>query len=132
MSEVEIMEEFAIRGDRIWSVLQWWASVTFAVLLAAHVGASSLNRVVVTIMLGIYSMFTVLIAQIILANFLAGAAVAAALRKVAETTTLSPIGQNVLDDDPTIRATTMVLVMVITFSATIFYAIYSYRKGRDI
>ncbi len=100
--------------------------------LAAHIGVDSLNRVIVSILISLYSLFSFWISQIIWANMQASGAAIASLQAVSEIIDLSPIGANFLEDEVTMRGLTMFATLSITFFSTIFYVLYSFLRRRHI
>ncbi len=127
VSEAELMAEYALRVDRVWDITQWWASVTFGVLLAAHVGASTLNKLIVGIMLLLYTLFTVLAFQIIYTN--GDAQVAANLALRAMENDLSIVGKRQVATTGTDIVLTMSVTWLLTFVSTVVYVIYCYKNG---
>jgi len=127
MTEADLLVEFATRTDRIWDITQWWASVTFGVLLAAHVGANSLNKPLVVIILSLFTLFTAWVAQIVWANVVGVGAVKLALNDISRD--LGPVGRLVLEDSGADRGITMALAVTLTYIATIFYILYRFRKA---
>jgi hypothetical protein len=65
MTEAEILEQMTSNGARFWSVLQYWTSVCFAVLIAAHLTRGKVSGIVVGIFLIFYAGFSMLIFRMI-------------------------------------------------------------------
>ena len=64
MSEPEILELVFAIFDRYWNVVQWWASVSFGLLLVAHFAAERLRLhwvVGVVILYAVYSLWVYLL-----------------------------------------------------------------------
>lgn len=64
MSEPEILELLFTIFDRYWSVIQWWASVSFGLLLVAHFAAERLRLlwlVGVVVLYAVYSLWVYLL-----------------------------------------------------------------------
>ena len=127
MTEAELLVEYATRVDRVWDIIQWWASVTFAVLLAAHVGARSLNKPIVFIVLLLYTLFSTFIAQILWVNLLSQVAIREALAIQNE---LSLVGSTILQNQSAALGISMFLTLTLTYLCTMFYVVYCYRKAR--
>ena len=58
MNENEILEHMALHGDRVWSNLQFWTSVSFGLLIAAHIAAANVSKSVLAAILVLYMFFT--------------------------------------------------------------------------
>lgn len=54
MSEAELVMEFGASTALMWSNLQWWVSFSFAVMVAAYVGAQRLTKRLIAIIFGMY------------------------------------------------------------------------------
>ncbi|MEP1471753.1 MAG: hypothetical protein ABJK25_12330 [Halieaceae bacterium] len=64
MSEPEILELVFTIFDRYWNVVQWWASVSFGLLLVAHFAAERLRLhwvVGVVVLYAVYSLWVYLL-----------------------------------------------------------------------
>ena len=59
MSEADLIDQLLARSEVLWNLNQWWVSVSFAVMLAAYVGAERLSRILVGLMVGLYSLYTI-------------------------------------------------------------------------
>lgn len=57
--ETAILELVAIAMGHAWSLLQWWASISFGLIALTHFGAPRLNRLLVIVLVTLYSLFTV-------------------------------------------------------------------------
>ncbi len=55
MTEVELLELISTRGERIWSLVEWWSSVSFAVMAAAYLGSGKLNRTIISLITIMYT-----------------------------------------------------------------------------
>ena len=61
MSEAEIISELGFRAEVSWNLLQWWVSISFAVMVAAFWGSRRLTNGIVAVIIGLYSMSTVMV-----------------------------------------------------------------------
>ena len=59
MSEAEIIESLFSIYDRYWTIVQWWSSVSFSLIIVAYLAADRLNKGIVTTLLGLYTLYTV-------------------------------------------------------------------------
>ena len=58
MTETEIVGQLAVHGDRIWSILQYWTSVSFGILVAGHFAANRIHWSVLILFSALYSAFS--------------------------------------------------------------------------
>lgn len=59
MTEAEIVYQISETYNRVWSIQQWWASVSFGLLIVAHVASDRLNGLLVALMSILYTVFSV-------------------------------------------------------------------------
>ena len=59
MNEAEITYQISEVLNRMWVMQQWWASVSFGVLIAAHVAGQKLNGFLISIILFLYSVYSI-------------------------------------------------------------------------
>jgi hypothetical protein len=58
-AELAILELIAIGLGHAWSLLQWWASISFGLIALTHFGAARLTWLLVAILVTLYTLFTV-------------------------------------------------------------------------
>ena len=58
MNEADILLQLSELYDRWWVILQWWVSVSFALLAISHFAADKLNVVLLAAVLVLYIAFT--------------------------------------------------------------------------
>ncbi|RLQ22582.1 hypothetical protein DWB85_06240 [Seongchinamella sediminis] len=63
MTEAEISFQISEYLNRIWTLQQWWASISIGVLVMAHLASKRLNLFLVLISLGLYTSYTLYMAQ---------------------------------------------------------------------
>tara|TARA_B100001540_G_scaffold225559_1_gene199757 strand:+ start:2806 stop:3216 length:411 start_codon:yes stop_codon:yes gene_type:complete len=124
MTEAELLAEYALRIDRVWSMAQWWASVTFAVLLAAHLGVRTLNRPIVTIIIFLYTVFTAFVALTIYANSENILAIKSSLRVLEDLTLLG--SRMAGEGGAGYLSLLWFLILSLTYLATVYYTLYCY------
>lgn len=68
MNEADLIYQLSIVLDRIWSMQQWWASVSIGVLVMAHLASSRLNLFLIILSLALYSLYTFFMYSMLLEN----------------------------------------------------------------
>lgn len=68
MTEAEIVYQMSEIFNRAWTIQQWWASISFGLLLVAHVAAERLNGFLLVMLLTLYCAFTALVQQMLSRN----------------------------------------------------------------
>ena len=132
MTEAELFAELAVRADRMWEISQWWASITFGVLLAAHLGSRHLNLKFVTIILVAYISFSFNYFQSYIFLGQANAVILESLANLASQEVLSELGSWTLANRGIGRGIPYVMAVLASFIGTLYYVIYAYRnRERD-
>lgn len=68
MTESEILENIFKIFDRYWSIIQWWASVSFGFIAVAHFAVDKLSRALVALLILLYVLFTAWVVDFYLFN----------------------------------------------------------------
>jgi hypothetical protein len=69
MTEAELIFQIAELIDRLWNLQQWWASISFGVLIVAHIGSNQLNIFLVAVILFLYTIYSVFMLDLLGHNF---------------------------------------------------------------
>jgi hypothetical protein len=129
--EAEVLNEIATRTEIQWSMVQWWASITFAVLLASHLAAHVLSKLLVVIALVLYSLFSLGVSQVLAFNASIVQAALLELQSLDSESDLSLIGQAIFQGyESGFRGITLLSTLAISYLSTIFFVVYSYRTGK--
>jgi hypothetical protein len=133
-TEAELLELIVLRLQLTDGILQWWASVSFAVIALAHFGRKSLNLPIVIVVLGSYIAFTLslnsafFMHQQVLDGHTEDLAAMASVSDVSES---SKQYLNSMDSNAPVLAISFYLIAYFgSFLGSIFYLLYSYRVNR--
>ena len=132
MTEAELVLELGLNLERGWGMVQWWVSITFAVLLAAHLGAKYLNNIFVSIIVVLYSLLSFVVAQVFLSYMRMVFASARSLKTLSEQVELSGVGNHLISGNSSLLGVSLWITLLLTFLMTNFYVVYSFRKNRDV
>jgi hypothetical protein len=58
MTEAELVAQMAAHGDRLWSIAQYWTSVSFGILIAGHFAAERVHWLALVFFGMLYLVFT--------------------------------------------------------------------------
>ena len=134
MTETEILEQMVIHGDRVWSILQFWTSVSFGLLIAAHIAAANVSKFVLVVILVLYTLFTTMFIGMVLYDLEVILAGGMQLEMLAEAgAQLSLISQATLEHGPLTNDTWYMRLLRQSIAAglflvTLIYPIICYRK----
>ena len=137
MSEAEMLSQINSVGELLWSLMQYWTSVSIAVLIGSHFVASRLNAIVIALFLLIYVLFTLQIGLLLRLQMYALQGLAMDLRLLADSgVSLSNTATNWLKyapvaNDSLLGQLSRQVMASAMFVATIFYPIYCKRKASD-
>lgn len=131
MNEAEISYQMSEYLNRLWTIQQWWASVSIGVLIMAHLATSRLNLFLVSISLGLYTSYTLYIVQMLRENMNTIYALAADLKALIQSDVVNSNNANqmisIMEANP--------FLFYLTFGGTYLsicsYLIYSYYKARS-
>ena len=127
MTEAEIVAELSTRTELLWNLVQWWASISIALIAVSHVASERINGVILVVLLACYTLYSYTISTALAGQSSYITAIAVALRDLSEQSTLGPIGANALDDLRTTNRGTVIRSMaILLFVATFCYPIYEF------
>jgi hypothetical protein len=131
MNEADLLYHLSEAINRMWTLMQWWASISFGLLLVAHFAADKLNKYLMIFLSLLYIGFTAVIIQILAKNYGVAEAVYVDLAKIAESSdTISATSRFWLEN----RKSSFQFLLPVTLSGTFLgvwgYLIYCFRKQR--
>jgi hypothetical protein len=139
MTEAEILEQLATHGDRMWSILQYWTSVSFAILIAGHFTADRIHWLVLAFFGILYACFSLLFTNMVQFDSSVITAGLDHLQQMAEEgQQLSLIGQTFISESPLskqnpslVTSSAMRLAFIGLFLATLVYPTYCHLKSKN-
>ena len=137
MTEAEIVAQMATHGDRVWMVLQYWTSISFAVLVASHLTKGQVNGWVVAIALIFYAAFSWLMSTMIVFDGEVVSGGLAALNQMkADGHSLNAVSEAFLHHAPLttdsdLRRTVRVGTVIGMFALTCAYPIYCHYTAKS-
>ncbi len=130
MNEAEILIELGFRTNTIWDLLQWWVSISFALMAAAYIGASKLSRLVVVALLSMYVFTLMAVGSAMGSNQQFNIAAIESLVSLSETTQLTPLGLHALGSIGGRDSVFFNLLLGLSFVFTVGVVIYCYKRER--
>ena len=131
MTEAEIALQIAEMYHLVWTVQQWWASISLGLLVLAHVAYERLNLFLVTIIIVLYTAFSAYLLLIVdgqsntITHYLADLQALAESGHELATGTLTYM-------EPRSKVSVALTVITLwgTYAGCTAYLLYSYIKGR--
>jgi hypothetical protein len=130
MTEAEIAYQVSEYLDRVWSMQQWWASVSIGVLVMAHLASDKLNLFLVGISLALYTTYTLYMQQMSRENVETVFALLRDLEVLVDSGEVSSNNAEELLEILTINPLLFILTFGGTYVCVASYVIYSYIKIR--
>ena len=129
MSEAEIAYQLSEIYNRVWSIQQWWASISIGLLILAHLASEKLNLFLVLFIMALYSSFSLYVFNILGRNW------NTITHYIQDLQSLVDAGQKLssgtltfLEPQSEIITTVIIIVLIATFMGCNAYLVYSYFK----
>jgi hypothetical protein len=137
MTEADLLSQLSSFGDFLWSLMQYWTSISVGILIASHFVASRLNGFILAIFIIIYTVFTVQIVTLMQLELQAIKGIFMDLEIMAgKGVALSNTARQILEHSPVANDTLInqLFRLVMTggmFLITISYPIYCKRRAES-
>lgn len=127
MTESEIIENVFKIFDRYWSMIQWWASVSFGLIAVAHFAVEKLSRALVALLILLYVLFTAWVVDFYLFNVQILAGFRQDLSQLGDS---AHFGSRALLESSIIKGGLVLqdIAFVMTFFSAVGYLIYTFAR----
>jgi hypothetical protein len=135
MTEADLLSQVAAVGSSLWSVMQYWTSVSIGILIGSYFVANRLNVIFLTLFILIYILFSVQTAVVMRLQTHEMQAIAMDLINIADSgIVLSNTARTFLEGSPVVNKTlagqiSRLLVFFTMFLVTIIYPFYCRRTS---
>lgn len=132
MNEYNLLFAWSETTGHLWSIIQFWVSISFGLIVVAHIAAHKLNIVLVSTMILLYSLVSLFIGSLIVADGNILQAVyrdAASLIETKEqaSATISALAN--YQNNGQFGGYFIVIALPLTFLSTIAYLVYSFKNS---
>lgn len=129
MSEAELLLLGSESLDRMWSLIQWWASISFGLLVIAHIAADRIGIYVAVLVSMLYTGFSFVVHRIAQRNMGIVESIVGDLRvlKTAGVDLTMTAQYWMQGTDPGVKIA-MPAVIIFNYISILGYFIYSYRS----
>ena len=129
MNEADLIYHLSETINRSWALIQWWASISFGLLLVAHFASDRLNRYLLIFLSALYLGFSILMMAVLQKNVGVTNAVYVDLAKLAESSeAITATGRFWLENRGISFQILLPITLLGTFIGVWGYLIYCYRK----
>ncbi|MDN4501903.1 hypothetical protein QX776_05795 [Alteromonadaceae bacterium BrNp21-10] len=128
---IELMNEYL---NRTWSIMQFWASVSFGLIAVSHLAVKHLNVLMAIIISLLYSSFTLFVVSILSLNISVVNGFIQDLQNMLDAGTLVTQGAlSVINNDTGVLQMVAIFTAFLgTFFGTLFFLWYSYAKNNKL
>jgi hypothetical protein len=132
LSESELIEHLFSIYDRCWTIVQWWSSVSFSLIIVAYLAADRLSKGIVATLLGLYTLYTIWVYSLMAYNINMAVALLGDLESLRVAGSLrSQGGMTALQDQlPVYGIWLGNIAQLATFIACVGYFLYAFRQAR--
>ena len=131
MTEAELLMFASEAIDRLWSLLQWWASISFGLLLVAHIASSRIGAYLAVLVPLLYTCFSFGVVTMIRRNLGIVESVYKDLRVLqAADIELSITAEYMVQGSGIAGSLLIPLALLATYIGVVGYFIYSYRAEK--
>ncbi|MAT93216.1 MAG: hypothetical protein CME59_11510 [Halioglobus sp.] len=132
MSEAEILEHLFSIYDRYWTIVQWWASVSFGVIMIAYFAADKLRAILLITVLALYVIYSAWVFMLLMYNVDIAYGLFEDLGALSRTGELETQGARVALENSFVNYGTRLGMVALpaTFLACIGYLLYAYSQVR--
>ncbi|MEZ5572256.1 MAG: hypothetical protein R3E64_09545 [Halioglobus sp.] len=133
MSEAEILEQLFSVFDRYWFIVQWWASVSFGLIMVAYFAAERLSALILGTVLALYLIYSGWVYMLLVYNIDIASGLMADLSSLNSVGELKSQGARNALENPFVTYGTWLgnIALPSTFFACIGYLLYAYFNARN-
>ena len=133
MSEAELLLLASESLDRMWSLIQWWASISFGILALTHIASDKLGTFLAILIPALYTGFSLGVLGVVQRNFGIVESVYQDLRLLqSEGVDLSGTAQYVMQGGENSIARALPLILALTYFGVVGYFAYTYRAKNKV
>lgn len=131
MNESDVIEHLFSIYDRYWTIVQWWASVSFSLIIVAYFAADRLSKGIVATLISLYSLYSIWVYLLMAYNISIATALIADLELLRASKELMSQGALATLKYPFLAHGTWLgtIAQLATFMACIGYLLYAYVQG---
>lgn len=131
MTEVDITYQISEILNRLWDLQQWWASVSFGVLAVAYLVGKQMNGILVSILLLLYTAYSVYMWDLMGVNANVFFAYVGDLQKLSDSGVELSAGANAYLLPPKLAVILAPAALIGTFISVVCYTLYVFFRRED-
>ncbi len=132
MSEADILDQLFSVYDRYWVIVQWWASVSFGLIMIAYFAADKLKALLLVVVLVLYLVYSAWVFMLLVYNVEVAYGLFVDLAALKASGLLQSEGAKVALENPYVGYGTDLgmIALPATFFACVGYLLYAYVHAR--
>ncbi len=132
MHEADLIEQLFSVYDRYWTIVQWWASVSFSLIVVAYFAAHRLSKAIVATLLFLYALYSAWVYLLMLYNIDISEGLLADLETLRVAGQLTSQGALAAAQNPVnfYGAWLGVIAQLATFVACVGYFLHAFAQAR--
>lgn len=131
VTEADILEQLFNLYDRYWVIVQWWASVSFGIIMIAHFASEKIGAFLLLSILVLYSIYSLWLYFLLDYNMSISFGLIDDLGSLADVGDLTEGARATLENRSGLYGVWLgLLALPVTFTACAGYLIYSYVHAR--
>jgi len=132
MNEADILEQLFSVYDRYWVIVQWWASVSFGLIMIAYFAAEKLRALLLVVVLGLYIVYSGWVYMLLVYNIEVAYGLFVDLASLDASGLLESEGARIALENPYVGYGTNLgmIALPATFFASVGYLVYAYVQAR--
>lgn len=133
MSEADILEQLFSVFDRYWVIVQWWASVSFGLIMIAYFAADKLRAFLLVVILVLYLVYSGWVFMLLVYNVDVAYGLFEDLASLKALGLLESKGAKAALENPYVGYGTNLgmIALPATFFACVGYLVYAYLHARQ-
>ena len=133
MSELDILEHLFSVYDRYWVIVQWWASVSFGLIMIAYFAADKLRALLLVVILVLYLIYSGWVFMLLVYNVEVAYGLFEDLAALNASGLLESKGAKVALENPYVGYGTNLGMVALpaTFFSCVCYLVYDYIQARQ-
>ena len=133
MTEADITYQISEILNRLWDLQQWWASVSFGVLVVAYLVGKKMNGILMSILLLLYAVYSIYMWDLLGVNVNTFSAYVLDLQKLSDSGVELSAGSKAYLIPVGIGRYLAPIALLGTFVSVVFYTLYVFfrREGHE-
>ncbi len=128
MNEAELVSHLLSRNEVLWVLIQWWVSISFAIMIAAYIGVKHLTHTLIGLIIFMYAFYSFIMVREVTQHLAFSDPIANDLSELAGTSQLGSVGQAALNQLELGGGILMPVFLLFVYLITNGFVVFCYIK----